>query len=133
MAAEETELVGEVVSISHEVESELLPALPVASWMLEESTVNLYSPSAAVRPESPPISYVEPETRLMLAALVIRFAPLLSVSESTAEREGGEVDRFAEGDVDRRDGRVSRVGGDGRNGSDGQGPVDHVGDGAAGA
>ena len=71
--SELTVLVGGVVSISQEVDSEPVPALPYWSWMPAALTVSVYVPSAVVRPARPLIWYVEPETRLSVTALVIRL------------------------------------------------------------
>ena len=51
-----TWLEGAVVSISHEVESELVPATPFWSWMSAALTVSVYSPWAVVSPDRPPIA-----------------------------------------------------------------------------
>ena len=51
-----TWLEGAVVSISHEVESELVPATPFWSWMSAALTVSVYSPWAVVSVDSPPIA-----------------------------------------------------------------------------
>ena len=67
-----TVLVGGVVSMSQEVDSEPVPKLPASSWMPEALTVSVYVPSAVVRPDSPSISYVEPESRPIVTALVMR-------------------------------------------------------------
>ena len=48
-----TVLVGGVVSISQEVDSEPLPGLPFSSWMPAALTVNVYSPLLLVSPVRP--------------------------------------------------------------------------------
>ncbi len=48
-----TVLVGGVVSINHEVETEPVPGLPYVSWMSAALTVRIYVPSAVVRAASP--------------------------------------------------------------------------------
>ncbi len=51
-----TWLDGAVVSISHEVETELVPAIPFWSWMSVEFTVSVYSPWAVVSVIRPAIA-----------------------------------------------------------------------------
>ena len=51
-----TWLVGAVVSISHEVESEPVPGMPNESWMSAALTVSAYWPWAAVSPARPLIA-----------------------------------------------------------------------------
>ncbi len=80
--SERTALVGGVVSISHEVDNEPVPGLPYVSSMADALTVRLYVPSAAVSPPRPLMSYVLPETRLRVTALVIETALPLSVKAS---------------------------------------------------
>src|ERR1700728_4156617 len=66
-----TWLDGTVVSINHEVESELVPATPFWSWMSAELTVSVYSPWAVVRVDRLPIAYVSPETSVSVTPLPI--------------------------------------------------------------
>ena len=63
-------LVGGVVSINHEVETDPVPELPYASRMSAALTVRRYVPSAAVRGASPSIWYVSPETNANEAPVV---------------------------------------------------------------
>ena len=51
-----TWLVGAVVSISQEVESVPVPAMPFWSWMSAALTVSVYWPWAVVSPTRPPIA-----------------------------------------------------------------------------
>ena len=50
-----TMLVGGVTSMSHEVATELVPALPFESGCRSALTVRVYSPLFAVKPANPPI------------------------------------------------------------------------------
>ena len=103
-----------MVSISHEMESEPVPAMPFWSWMSAALTVSVYSPWAVVRPDEAADRVVSPETRVSETLLLIRLAPPSSVSVKAPGAQAAGVDRLAEGDVDRRDDRISRVGRDHR-------------------
>ena len=101
-----TRLVGDVVSISHVVESEPEPAWPAASWMPSALTVSVYWPWAVVSPARPPICVGRARDRADGHRIGDQVRAAVQAQGHVVPVEGGQVDRLVERDIQGGDRRL---------------------------